>query len=147
MDKKKIIMLGVGAGAIGLWYLHQKSNAAAATGTTAATDTSGTDSGSLDTGSWGGGADTTGGGYGDGLPSGGYGAGQGNFSGLPPVTITSTPVATSKRTVTVGKGETQRELIEAAGIPYSEFLALNPQYGSNGKSNGKKVTSGSKVIL
>lgn len=153
LDKKQWIYVAVGGGALGLWYLHKKSSAAAS-GTSAAA----TDSGSVDTGPTGGAADA-------GYPYGGFGASSGgsytdttggaatapgNYANLPPVTgnsAGSTAPSPSTRTVSVQKGETQSELIQAAGETYADFLKDNPKYGTNGKSNGVKVKAGDKVVL
>lgn len=74
-------------------------------------------------------------------------------TGVPLSTGTAPPTATSgtksgvpipgNRTITVGKGETQKEIINAAGISYSDFTSLNPGLAKK----GSQVHSGQKVII
>ena len=57
---------------------------------------------------------------------------------------TGSPVkANPTHTVTVSKGETQKEIINAAGVSYADFTKLNPSLAAK----GSKVHTGQKVIV
>ena len=52
-----------------------------------------------------------------------------------------TGVASTPRYITVQKGETQKDIIQAAGIPYSQLTKLNPSLAAK----GSKVKAGQQV--
>lgn len=61
---------------------------------------------------------------------------------VPPTNVVNAP-SPSTRTVAVSKGETQKELITAAGETYAQFLSDNPSLAKK----GSKVTTGQKVVV
>lgn len=61
---------------------------------------------------------------------------------VPPTKVINAP-SPSTRNLTVTKGETQKEIIAAAGETYAQFLSDNPSLAKK----GSKVTTGQKVVV
>lgn len=142
----KVLALGGGVIVGGIWYYRKQQAAAAAAGTT-------TDSTSSTDGSPTGSADTSGGtdGFGYGSATGGYPATTGDGTapvgsipgagGAPGAATQGPPVTIAPRTIKVSKGETQKEIIQAAGETYSQFISDNPSLAKK----GSKVHTGQSV--
>lgn len=142
MDKKKLIIVGaVGLGGLYWWHKHQA--AAASSTDTSSTDTTTADPSQGDTTDYGTGGFGAGGtGLNDGSGFGGYGQMPGAGA---PVTGNSagSTAPNPSRQVVVGKGETQKDIIQAAGISYADFLTLNPSLAPK----GSKIHAGQKINL